>query len=618
MSSDNLNQSAPFAIDIDFSEMDLGYVFEQPIQRLAPLNKISLFVGPNNSGKSRLMRSILNLVQKKKYAPFTDLTLAFWNDYPAALAIAGEEVAVSSNDSDYRRIGKLLNNLKLTTFETNARNDCTQLDNLISRLPDNKSGTELKSRKQNLVAPFSIAPLAPFGLQLVYIPTMRGFRTPEGEPTYSSNRVRKEYFDGLPQERIGIHCGGDMYGRLKNRLLGNKSERKSISEFEKFLAENFFDGLAVTLIPHESEKQIYITIGREKERMISNLGDGLQHLISILFPVFVDRRPTIQAVEEPELFLHPGFQTKLLDCYLRPELSHVQLLVTTHSNHLLNLTLAEENVSIFRVTKDLKPDLEDQEPIFAVKFINDNARDVLGDLGVQRSSLLLCNCVIFVEGPSDRHYFQRFIDLYCQKNGIRRPTVDLHYSFLEYGGANLASYSFLCNEGKVDPQRLIGSEFLVVIDTDTSESKKLRALQLKESLGEKLVQFKAVEVENLLGPKVISRIVTEYEKSSTPVLSELTWEDYKDRRLGSFIEKELGPNIKRKTKTKRPYADGDGDDVTIKEKTGFCKKALSYLVNHQEMSEEALDIAGILFKFIEAHNPLVKFRNNRNDPMDER
>lgn len=621
MASDESVQPAPFAIDVDFSETDFGYVFETCSTRLAPLNKISLFVGPNNSGKSRLMRSILSLIQKRKFAPYNEAAFSYWNNYPTSLAIVSQEVPLASSASDYHRIEKLLRNLRLTTFEAKSRSDTTQLDNLISRLPDDANATELKFLKASLIAPFLIAPPTSLALRLVYIPTVRGFRTPQDEPTYSSKRVRKEYFDGIAEDRMVVHCGGDMYKLLKDRLLGKRSERKSINEFEKFLSENFFDGLSVTLIPHESEKQIYITIGREKERMISNLGDGLQHLISILFPVFVDRQPTIQAVEEPELFLHPGFQTKLLDCYLRPELSHVQLLATTHSNHLLNQTLAENAVSIFRVSKDVKPDLEDQEPGFSVRFINDDARDILGDLGVQRASLLLCNCVIFVEGPSDRNYFQRFIELYCEKIGARKPIVDLHYTFLEFGGSNLASYSFQGSEGKVDPRGLIGSEFLVVIDTDSSEDKKRRAQTLKESLGERLVQFDAVEVENLLGPMVISGVVTEYEKSSTPVLVDLKWEDYKNSRLGSFIESKLAPNINRKTRTKRAYADGDGDNATIKEKTNFCKKALSFLGNHGEMTEEALDVAKVLFEFIERYNPLVKFRNSsgsRMEPADER
>lgn len=608
---------APFVIDIDFRGSNLGYTFDTSPERLAALKKVNIFVGPNNSGKSRLVRAMLTRVLEKRYVPHSSKAEKYWRYYPNSLAILKKETDKGTYPAGYTKVSNILRTLVLPTFvETPDQNIGNSLDTSISQLPDDPCGVELKAAKSILTEPFFASLHNPIDLRLVYVPTVRGFRSPPNNATYSSERFRGDYFGGTGEGSLSISCGGDMYKRLKERLLGNKSHRKSISDFEKFLSNNFFDGLGVTLIPHENEQQIYVTVGKEKERMISNLGDGLQHLISILFPVFIDRRPTIQAVEEPELFLHPGFQTKLLDCYLQPELSHVQLLATTHSNHLVNLTLDRTSVSVFRVKKEVKPDSEDVEPTFSVQYFDAHAREALGDLGAQRSSLLLSNCVIFVEGPSDRAYFQRFIELYCDRLGFRCPAVDLHYSFLEYGGSNLSSYNFLSNDGKVDPCRLIGSEFLVVIDTDTSEKKRERAKMLEDAIGSKLIRFDAVEVENLLGPTTLSRVVTEYEGSQTPLLHDLKWIDYKDERLGSFIESKLGAKINRKTRSKRPYADAplnendatSGKPVTLKDKTDFCVKALSYLNRHEDMTDEALKLAESLHDFICTHNPVLRYR----------
>ena len=44
-------------------------------------------------------------------------------------------------------------------------------------------------------------------------------------------------------------------------------------------------------------------------------------------------------IEEPELNLHPGLQRKLIEAMLSDEFSNHQFFLTTHSNHLLDLTL---------------------------------------------------------------------------------------------------------------------------------------------------------------------------------------------------------------------------------------------------------------------------------------
>ena len=49
---------------------------------------------------------------------------------------------------------------------------------------------------------------------------------------------------------------------------------------------------------------------KAKDLEIHELGDGLQNIIVLLYPVFTAEKPTRFFIEEPENNMHPGFQKK--------------------------------------------------------------------------------------------------------------------------------------------------------------------------------------------------------------------------------------------------------------------------------------------------------------------
>ena len=62
---------------------------------------------------------------------------------------------------------------------------------------------------------------------------------------------------------------------------------------------------------------------------------------------------------------------------------------------------------------------------------------VLDDLDVRASDILLANSVIWVEGPSDRLYINRWIELW--ENGALKEGI--HYQCMFYAGRLLAHIS---------------------------------------------------------------------------------------------------------------------------------------------------------------------------------
>ena len=67
---------------------------------------------------------------------------------------------------------------------------------------------------------------------------------------------------------------------------------------------------------------------------------------------------------------------------------------------------------------------------------DNHARDILRDLRYQASDLLQTNGIIWVEGPSNRIYINRWLELSGSKF-----TEGVDYSIMFYGGACLASLS---------------------------------------------------------------------------------------------------------------------------------------------------------------------------------
>ena len=94
-------------------------------------------------------------------------------------------------------------------------------------------------------------------------------------------------------------------------------------------------------------------------------------------------------------------------------------------------------------------------------------RSIFDDLEVRASDLLQSNCVVWVEGPSDRVYFNKWVDLWS--GGELKEHVDYEVCFS--GGTLLAHYTF--SEPVSDDERIealkINRNAIVLIDSDKKD-----------------------------------------------------------------------------------------------------------------------------------------------------
>lgn len=141
----------------------------------------------------------------------------------------------------------------------------------------------------------------------------------------------------------------------------------------------------------------------------------------------------IFAFEELENNLHPALQRRLV-LYLKEVAKdkHCVFFITTHSNVIIDLFSQDSDAQILHMTHDGKASRARTVTTYL------HSKDVLSDLGFRASDLLQSNCIIWVEGPSDRLYLNRWIGLWSNES----LHEGVHYQCVFYGGklgARLAS-----------------------------------------------------------------------------------------------------------------------------------------------------------------------------------
>jgi len=188
---------------------------------------------------------------------------------------------------------------------------------------------------------------------------------------------------------------------------------------------------------------------------LESYGTGIHELIILAAAVY-SRDNIFFLIEEPEIHLHPTLQKEFLNFLLKETSNHY--LITTHSN------------SLIQPSKDVD--------VIHLKLSNNSTQgrrvesaahvlEILTDLGIKPSDILQANSVIWVEGPSDRIYVNRWI-----KHLYPDLIEGVDYSAMFYGGKLL---SHLCMEREMlNPSELIqllriNQRSLIIIDSDRKQ-----------------------------------------------------------------------------------------------------------------------------------------------------
>lgn len=257
--------------------------------------------------------------------------------------------------------------------------------------------------------------------------------------------------------------------------------------------------------------EIYIEEETKGRIPLSQSGSGLKTIILVL--IYIHLLPIVAkknleffvfAFEELENNLHPSLLRRVLT-YLRTQAHEHKCIffLTTHSNVAIDLFSKDEGAQILHVTHD-----GTTATSRAAKTYVDN-KGILDDLDVRASDLLQSNGIIWVEGPSDRIYLNRWINLWS--NGTL--SEGNHYQCVFYGGRLLAHLS--SHESDVIQEGVsllrVNRNSAIVIDSDKrnqqtrlNETKQRVAKEISSNGGLAWIT-KGREIENYLSAEIVAR-----------------------------------------------------------------------------------------------------------------
>lgn len=303
--------------------------------------------------------------------------------------------------------------------------------------------------------------------------------------------------------------------KIQNPPLPKQKDKMKFDAINTFVQEVLENKSAMIEIPYD--RDMILVHMDNKTLPLESLGTGI-HEVIILAAAATLLEETILCVEEPELHLHPILQRKLIN-YLSITTNN-QYIFTTHSAHLLDSVDSE----IFHVTQSNGASI-----VNSISSTRERA-NICNDLGYKASDILQSNCIVWVEGPSDRIYLNYWIS-------AKDPTLieGVHYSIMFYGG-RLSSHLTANDPEEVSDKiadfislRKLNRNSAIMFDSDKSgphvkinDTKKRLKEEFDKGPGFAWIT-KGREVENYLDNDQIEKSVISIHPSCKMIMQKGQW-----------------------------------------------------------------------------------------------
>lgn len=466
------------------------------------ISRVNVIIGKNNSGKTSLL-DIIELIydSNSTFRAGIDVDEVVF-DIPlsddAARKIFSSYTSIGGwnlkSMQDYFKeklfTMKLIGNKRVEFLNNNEfRNLGSQINILINSLVERRNSY----RFRKITAERNISPEVESEISL------------QSDGEGATNLIRVFINDGSYDEAL-----------IENNLL---DALNSI-----MMPEAEFESIRVQEVTYSGKKfwEVFLQEKGMQRVPLSKSGSGLKTIVLVLLNLLIiphieeyKKAKLVYGFEELENNLHPALQRRLFEYLYKFSIENdVVLFVTTHSHIVINSIFGREQASIYHVIKE-----EGNAQIKTIETHVDKTK-ILDDLEVKASDILQSNGIIWVEGPSDRVYIKRWLEIFTDNKFIEGE----HYQFLYYGGRLLSHY------GTKDENELINiittnRNATIVIDSDKKNrqapinSTKKRIVEEFRELGMLSWVTKGKEIENyipkealeLMFDKTIKKGCNQYE-----------------------------------------------------------------------------------------------------------
>ncbi|MAM70797.1 MAG: ATP/GTP-binding protein [Gammaproteobacteria bacterium] len=393
------------------------------------IKRVNLIIGRNNSGKSSLL-DLVEVAVSKNYS-FDKSTWRAANQPPEVLLgtkVTEQDILVFPDNQaghgvpgTYRRWAAYLIGREIV-------------------VGFNESAVYAESIDEGAMHP-PITSLPEFESQLAQ-------RIPPIFQKFKFRRISAER-DIKPEKNndsLNITSSGDGVTNVIQSYLNSQILSSKLIETNMLMALNTifsleakFDRITCQRNPETDKWEIFLDEAEKGRIALSKSGSGLKTIFIVLCNLILipnmegdSLSKFVFGFEELENNLHPSLLRKLNNyIYELAKQEDFCYFLTTHSNVSIDQFSREEEAQIIHVTSNNLL----SETKTATTYLENHG--ILDDLDVRASDILQANGIIWVEGPSDRIYLNKWISLWS-RNTLKEGT---HYQVLFYGGRLLSHLS---------------------------------------------------------------------------------------------------------------------------------------------------------------------------------
>lgn len=400
-------------------------------QKIGPFSRLNIFIGKNNSGKSCLLSFI------EKY--YSQILKEANRIPPKNLSIDNLDLHLGTQLHQFNfGIGVHPKDININLYNKyEEHKTIANIKNIIQTLSDEEilwlsiNGNEINFEKKDIFS--ANKNIKPYEWQATWsaltgkeggnfenfwlpetlkiLATFFKISTPEVHIIPAIREVRNNGNQIFDFSGNGII---DKLAEYQNPAFYEQSKKEVFEKINNFLRVVTDTPDAKIEIPHD-RKHILVEMNG-KILPLSSLGTGIHEVVMMAaFCTLADH--CVMCIEEPEIHLHPLLQRKFINYLI--ENTNNQYFIATHSSSFID----RPDANIFHVYNENGETKVTHTPTSHQKHL------ICKDLGYKPSDLFQTNCIIWVEGPSDRIYLNHWINM---ANPTLKEGID--YSIMFYGG----------------------------------------------------------------------------------------------------------------------------------------------------------------------------------------